>query len=61
MLQTAQNLASLEHHRLYSQQIAEKKFTEIQPLVAYMGALQAQDYPMAKWAIGLRLPQSFSP
>ena len=23
-----------------------------------MGAMQAQDYPMAKWGVGIRLPNS---
>jgi hypothetical protein len=42
--------------RLFNQQIAETKFNKPQELVAWMGAMQAQDYGMAKWAIGLRLP-----
>jgi hypothetical protein len=42
--------------RLFNQQLAEKKFTKPQELVSWMGAIQAQDYAMAKWAIGLRLP-----
>src|SRR6185295_1488999 len=37
------------------------KFTKPQELVSWMGAIQAQDYPMAKWAIGLRLPGSDDP
>jgi hypothetical protein len=44
--------------RLFNQQLAEKKFTKPQELVSWMGAIQAQDYGMAKWAIGLRLPGS---
>src|SRR5689334_19045904 len=44
--------------RLCNQQLTEKKFTKPQELVSWMGAIQAQDYPMAKWAIGLRLPES---
>ncbi len=44
--------------RLISQQIAGSAFTIAKELVAYMGAMQAQDYAMAKWAIGLRLPGS---
>lgn len=42
--------------RLFNQQIAATKFTKPQQLVAWMGAMQSQDYGMAKWAIGLRLP-----
>ena len=44
--------------RLFNQQIAGTKFNKPQELVAWMGAMQAQDYGMAKWAIGLRLPGS---
>ena len=45
-------------HRLVNQQIAETKFKKPAEVVGYMGAIQAQDYGMAKWAIGLRLPGS---
>lgn len=42
--------------RLASQQLARTKFTTPKEIVSWMGAIQAQDYPMAKWAIGVRLP-----
>lgn len=42
--------------RLMSQQIAHQRFTSATNLVSWMGAVQAQDYNMAKWAIGLRIP-----
>lgn len=41
--------------RLLNQQIAATKFKRAKSLVAWMGALQAQDFAMAKWAIGARL------
>jgi hypothetical protein len=44
--------------RFVNQQLAGTKFTKPQELVSWMGAIQAQDYSMAKWAIGLRLPGS---
>lgn len=44
--------------RLLNQQLAGKKITKPQELVSWMGAIQAQDYAMAKWAIALRLPGS---
>lgn len=44
--------------RLMSQQIAASKFKSPGILVSWMGAMQAQDYNMAKWAIGLRLPKA---
>ncbi len=42
-------------YRLMSQQVAVAKFSKPGELVKWMGALQAQDYAMAKWAIALRL------
>src|SRR4030095_13779769 len=44
------------HHRLINQQIAGTKFTKPEEIVSYMGAMQSQDWSMAKWAIGLRIP-----
>jgi hypothetical protein len=44
------------HHRLINQQIAGTKFTKPEEIVSYMGAMQSQDWHMAKWAIGLRIP-----
>lgn len=42
--------------RLFSQQIAECNFTKPAEIVEHLGAMQAQDFGMAKWAIGLRVP-----
>lgn len=41
--------------RLYNQHISRQVFTQAAELVEWMGAVQAQDYGGAKWAIGLRL------
>jgi hypothetical protein len=41
--------------RLLNQQIAETKFKTPAQIVHYMVAMQAQEFLMAKWAIGLRL------
>ena len=46
------DIASL---RLSSQRIAATDFTSPKQLVAWMGAMQAQDYAMVKWAVGVRL------
>jgi len=43
-------------YRLASQQISATRFKQAHELVKWMGAMQAQDYLGAKWAIGLRLP-----
>ena len=44
--------------RLHSQHIANTSLTSPRLVVAWLGAMQGQDYPGAKWSIGLRLPQS---
>lgn len=44
--------------RLINQQIAGSQFEKVQDLVAWMGAMQAQDFNMLKWAVGVRLPKS---
>ncbi len=42
--------------RLVNQQIAQPTFTHPSELVAWLGAVQAQDYLGALWAVGLRTP-----
>jgi hypothetical protein len=49
------NKSQIARVRLANQQIVGTKFTEPRDLVSWLGAIQAQDYAMAKWAIGLRL------
>jgi hypothetical protein len=44
--------------RLSQQKINQQDLSTPQEVVAYMGAIQAQDFPMSRWAIGLRLPKS---
>jgi hypothetical protein len=44
--------------RLINQQIAGTKFTSPKDIVSWMGAMQAQDYAMVKWAVGVRLPNA---
>lgn len=45
--------------RLHSQLLCNgSKCTTPQELVNYMGAMQAQDYTMSKWAVGCRLKNS---
>lgn len=52
------SLADIAMIRLTSQHIAGTRFMSAQEIVAWMGAMQAQDYEMVKWAIGVRLPNS---
>jgi hypothetical protein len=49
---------SIIAHRLLSQQIAGTHFTQPSEIVAWLGAMQAQDYLGTLWAVGLRLPGS---
>lgn len=44
--------------RLYNQLLAGHSLTQPKEIVAWMGAMQAQNYEMAKWAVGVRLPGS---
>ncbi|MBS1790141.1 MAG: AlkZ family DNA glycosylase [Acidobacteria bacterium] len=47
--------------RLQNQRIAESKFAEPGDVVAWLGAVQAQDFNGALWAVGLRMPEKLNP
>ncbi|WP_285057044.1 winged helix DNA-binding domain-containing protein [Pedobacter ginsengisoli] len=47
--------ADIINYRLYNQQIGETRLDKPEEVVNWMVAMQAQEYSMAKWAIGLRL------
>lgn len=44
----------ISHYRLVSQKLDKTTASSPQEIVHHMGAMQAQDYAMAKWAIGSR-------
>ena len=48
-------LKDISYLRLINQQIANTKYNGITELAGWLCAIQAQDYAMAKWAIGLRV------
>ena len=48
--------AEIRQLRLHNQQITTPAAGTPQALVGWLGAVQAQDYPAARWALGLRLP-----
>jgi hypothetical protein len=48
-------LNDISNIRLNSQKIVATEFKTANQIVNWMGAIQAQDYSMAKWAIGVRL------
>ncbi|MFN8344566.1 MAG: winged helix DNA-binding domain-containing protein [Spirosomataceae bacterium] len=47
---------NIPQQRLNNQQITKTNFTTPNEVAAHLGAVQAQDYAMSKWAIGVRLP-----
>ncbi|HXP51100.1 MAG TPA: winged helix DNA-binding domain-containing protein [Bacteroidia bacterium] len=49
-------LSDIANIRLQTQQLATTPFKKPQDIVEWMGAIQAQDYAMAKWGLGIRLP-----
>jgi len=51
-------LTDIANSRLVSQQIAGTKFKTAKEVVGWMGAMQAQDYAMVKWAVGIRFLNS---
>jgi hypothetical protein len=46
---------NISHQRLHNQSIALPRFEQPSDVVAWLGAVQAQDYPGSLWAIGLRM------
>jgi hypothetical protein len=44
--------------RLSNQQLGTTKWNKPEEVVAWLGALQAQDFEHSKWAIGIRLPDT---
>jgi len=49
------NSTDIANLRFSNQQLEGSKFTSAKELVGWMGALQSQDFPMSKWAVGMRL------
>jgi hypothetical protein len=52
------NPTEIAYRRLSSQQLEKSILTTPKEIVHWMGAMQAQDFPMAEWAVGVRLPGS---
>lgn len=48
--------AAIAKYRLANQHLTDPAFTSPQQIVSWLGAMQAQEYAMAKWAVGLRVP-----
>jgi Winged helix DNA-binding domain len=47
-------LLNITSARLTNQRLSGTRFTKPEEVVSWMGAVQAQDYPGAKWALALR-------
>lgn len=47
---------NIAHLRMLNQQITVTNLSTPRELLNWMGAMQAQDFNQAKWAVGLRLP-----
>lgn len=52
---TQVNVIDIALQRLDSQSISPPRFSSSHEVVAWFGAMQAQDFAAAKWAVGLRL------
>lgn len=51
-------LSQMARLRLRNQQLSQQRFSRPAALVSWMGAMQAQDASMIKWAVGCRLSQT---
>lgn len=52
------NRTEISAYRIQKQQLVASIFSSPRDLVANMGAMQAQDFSMVKWAVGQRLQQA---
>jgi hypothetical protein len=52
------DLTHIARMRLFSQHLGGEKIKSVKEIAAWMGAMQAQDAAMVKWAVGIRLPGS---
>ncbi len=50
-------MASLAHARLLRQGLIDSQFNSPAKAVSWLGVVQAQDFPAALWAVGLRVPE----
>ncbi len=49
---------NIAHQRLHNQFITQQTFEKAGDVLRWLGAVQAQDYAAAKWALGLRMQNS---
>lgn len=51
-------LTEISDNRLINQRVYTPDIHSVKDLVTWMGAIQAQDFTMAKWAVGIRMKDS---
>ncbi len=51
-------MSRIAWQRLYSQHLEGPKFQRPEDVVSWFGAVQAQEYALAKWALGLRMEEA---
>jgi hypothetical protein len=52
------NARGILQQRLFNQYLSNPIHGKPEDVVAWLGAVQSQDYSMAKWAVGLRCAQA---
>ena len=50
--------SEITEQRLQNQHLAAPDFQQPSDVVSWLGAVQAQDFAGAKWALGLRMPDA---
>src|SRR6187455_1154428 len=50
--------SDIARQRLYNERLLGPRFAKPEEVVGWFGAVQAQDYSGAKWAVGQRIKQS---
>jgi hypothetical protein len=51
-------VSDIAHQRFFNQHIARAKFEKPDEVVAWLGAMQGQEYAMAKWAVAQRMQET---
>ena len=52
---SSMTIPNIALQRLYNQRLEGRKFKTPSEVVSWMGAVQGQEYPYAKWALGMRM------
>ena len=50
----------IARRRLYNERLVGPRFSRAEEVVSWLGAVQAQDYPGARWGIGQRMQNATS-